>query len=306
MATPFISVVVCTRQRPVLLRGCLTSLLQQTVPLAQYEIVVVDNSADDAETRAIAQAVSDAIGVLHEPRVGLARARNCGWRAARGDVIAFLDDDAEATPLWIETIRQTFTNVVSPPLCVGGSVEPLWDAPRPIWLTDKLLENLSLVNWSDTPRPLAAREWIVGCNMAFRRTVLQELGGFAETLGRRGAKLLGMEEILLQMQLRRRGDVPYYQPALIVRHHIAPERLTPRWFVRRAFWNGVSRAHMERELHPFSLHQRMRLAARAWREHQLTGRVRAQLLHSSLENLTERCAAVGWLGYCAGILGAAR
>ena len=116
--TPQISVVVPTFRRTEPLRRCLVALLSQSVPAADYEIVVVDDDdrsdAVDRLVHELQQASLNATAgyaptlVYLRPRHGCgpAVARNCGWRAARGRLIAFIDDDTVPHPRWLELGRQ--------------------------------------------------------------------------------------------------------------------------------------------------------------------------------------------------------
>jgi glycosyltransferase involved in cell wall biosynthesis len=100
-----ISVVTPTRHRPLPLRRALASLAAQVMPVGvEAEIVVVDNSADGETAQALAD--EGGLKVVHEPRPGVAQARNAGLAAARGEWIAFLDDDEEAGPGWLAALTK--------------------------------------------------------------------------------------------------------------------------------------------------------------------------------------------------------
>src|SRR5579885_1919520 len=100
-----LSVVVPTYRRPELLARCLGALAAQTLPPSDYEIVAADDAASDA-TRGQVEAFAAAVpvAVRYVPVTGAhgpAAARNAGWRAARGAVIAFTDDDTVPAPGWL-------------------------------------------------------------------------------------------------------------------------------------------------------------------------------------------------------------
>jgi GT2 family glycosyltransferase len=182
---------------------------------------------------------------VYEANPGLSRARNAGVAAARGDIVAFLDDDAEAEPEWLERILDAFSQATVRVGCLQGRIMPLWEAPRPDWLTDGLLAYLSVCNWSSTAQVLDTRHFVVGANIALPRRLLVSIGGFSPDLGRRGNSLLSGEEEDIRRRIESRGFVTYYYPAACVTHAVPSTRLTRRWFVRRAFWQGVTTAILD-------------------------------------------------------------
>jgi glycosyltransferase involved in cell wall biosynthesis len=296
---PFVSVIVCTRHREERLSQCLASLCAQTAARRQFEIIVVDNG-----DRALLRALPPGVRSIREEKVGLGAARNRGWRAARGAWVAFVDDDARAAPDWVEQIGRACDRLPSHAGCLGGRVEAVWEVPRPAWLSDELLVNLSVLDLGTPARELRRGESVIGCNLIVRREGLVQVNGFDEAFGRRGKKLLGMEEMLLQRQLARDGWTTHYDPAVVVYHHIGSERLTPRWFLAHAFWNGVSVARAERAEHAVNFRERARRARRALRT-RLWRRATGYALGArspDAARLAARCASVGWLGYTLAML----
>lgn len=304
---PLISVVVCTYDRPLDLGRCLDSLCQQTIHA--HEVIVVDNGVQPARTQEVVhRAGAIRWRYLRETTPGLSRARNRGWQAADGVIVAFIDDDAMADSRWVEGIGEAFACVTPSPGCVGGRVEPIWDSPRPVWLSDDLARGLSLVDWSPEPRLLQESEWLAGCNMAVPKVLLAAMGGFDERLGRAGGRLISQEETVLHKRLRRAGHPLYYDSGVIVRHHIPAGRLTKRWFLRRAYHNGVSVALAKLYLTPVSPRRRLRMAATTLGRKVFTPGAVAGLLAATDEadELRRRCVFLGWLGYALAMLGLAR
>ena len=257
---PRVSVVICTRNRCGDLVNALRSAVEQQENAPPYEVVVVDNASTDATAHAVNRfATNGTVRYVHEPTLGLCHARNTGWRTARGEYIAYLDDDATASPTWVAAVVEGFAR--SPQIAaVGGRVDPVWQAPRPAWLDNDVAVGLTIVNWSDAPTVLTDLEtqWLVGANMAIRADVLRTVGGFRSELDRVGTKMLSSGDVFMLREVVRLGYDCLYYPAMAVTHLVPPSRLTKTWFRNRYYWQGVSNAVME------LLEHRPSVARRAW------------------------------------------
>jgi len=240
-----ISAVVCTHNRAAYLRKALRSLVCQTLARELYEVVVVDNASADS-TREVVAEFGDVSNLryLYEPVVGVSRARNAGWRSAKGEYVAYLDDDAVASPEWLEKFVEVFETFEPSPGCVGGKIEAIWEASRPDWLADGMLGYLSVLHWSDVPVVLNQDQWLSVCNMAYPKELLQAVGGFREELGRQGTTLRTNEENYLRQQLDSLGRCSLYHPEIVVHHHVSASRLTKKWFRQRGRWQGISDSTM--------------------------------------------------------------
>jgi glycosyltransferase involved in cell wall biosynthesis len=241
---PRLSVIVCTYDRHEMLPDAIQSLLRQQVDKGCLEIIIVDNSPDQEKAARCRAGFAGVPGVryLLEPTPGLSHARNTGTAHARADLVAFMDDDAVAARDWAAHMLWAFDTFAGEAGVVGGRVLPRWISDRPPWLADGLLRFLSILDWGDETRPIRAGEYLVGCNIAFDRSLLESVGGFSRSLGRSGAglALLSNEEIEVAEKINRAGRLSVYCPAATVHHVIAPARLTRGWFRRRAAWQAVS------------------------------------------------------------------
>lgn len=245
---PVISAIVCTHNRHRYLEGSIGSLRRQTLPTEDFEIVLVDNGSTDS-TAAWCQKIASIVPNVHyvfEPVLGLNHARNAGWRAARGEFIAYLDDDAVADGKWLEVLIAKFHAHGERVAGVGGKVQPLWEAPPPSWLTPPLWSYLSVLDWGSDDIVLDDNKYFVGANMAFRRAALAQLGGFHGDLDRKGSNLLSNGEIHLKRLLEDAGYLTMYIPEAIAAHSVPAARMSKRWFRRRHYWQGVSDVVMER------------------------------------------------------------
>ena len=240
---PLISVAICTRNRVRYVETAIDSVLSQVSEHA-FELILVDNASTDGTARLVREkSVADSrVMYHHEARLGLSHARNLALAKARGRYIVFLDDDAVAEPGWISAIAEAFAAAGPEAGCVAGKVDPIWEAPRPSWLHDRLLSYLSLLDWSASPIRLDERQWVVGANLAFDKDALERVGGFSANLGRRGRNLLSNEEKLARLAIERLGYTAHFEPAMAARHLVPAERLHRAWFVRRAYYQGLSDA----------------------------------------------------------------
>ncbi|MGO9991008.1 MAG: glycosyltransferase [Steroidobacteraceae bacterium] len=239
---PRVSVVVATLDRCHYLRLCLRALARQTAGFDAFEVIVVDNGSEDETPDVVDGFSGQGCNVIYvrEERRGLSVARNTGVRSSRAAIVAFTDDDAVPDPQWVERIVARFETLGEDVAVIGGEVRPIWEAPRPDWLTNQLLRPLSAgLLWGPTARLLHSEEWLVEVNIAYRKSRLLEFGGFAEQLGRVGDTLLSCDGCV-NLLFARAGLRAFYDPHILVGHHIHASRLTRGWFRRRYFWQGVS------------------------------------------------------------------
>ncbi|MBD3764903.1 MAG: glycosyltransferase family 2 protein [Rhodobacterales bacterium] len=231
-----VSFIVCTYDRYDIVDVALNSIIVETAGAGYpVEILLVDNTPP-ARRRDIE--VPDGVTVLPCDRSGLAVARNAGIAASTGDIVVFVDDDAELQPGYLAALLSGFRTAPEAQV-IGGRTLPVFPDERPAWFSDRLLGYLSCIDWGDTLRPLKPGEFVVGANIAFRRSVFDRFGGFNESLGRIGtASLLSNEESELLGRLPR--DAVFYNPRQVVGHHIPPSRLQQAWFRKRVVWQAVS------------------------------------------------------------------
>ncbi len=239
-----ITAAICTYNRSDYLPDTIESLLKQNLPPEQYEIIVVDNNSTD-DTAAIAAKFNEAPNFHYrfEPRPGLSHARNTAVQAAAGKIIAFIDDDAIASPHWLIALLEAYA-LFPQAWAVGGKVEPRWEAERPTWLGDDLLPLLSMLDLGNTVRTLPPSQELFGVNCSFRRRVFDELGLFRTNLGRQQNQLWGSEESELQARIQDRQQVIIYTPDALVWHRVPPERISYRYFMELAYYKGRTRARL--------------------------------------------------------------
>lgn len=247
MPDPQISAIICTHNRDMYLGAAIDSLLAQDFA-ADFEVVVVDNGSGDRTREVVEQRASDPrLKYIFEPTIGLSVARNTGARIARGDILAYLDDDAVASPSWLQVLYFAYQDN-SQLAIAGGKVTLLWPPgiQQPRWISPGLAGNLGAYDLGDsiihieqpglTPR---------GLNYSIRRSFLEEIGGFDPQLGRVGKNLLSNEELQMTEFALQRGWQVAYLPEALVAHNVAPERLQRSWFLNRGWWQGISECYRE-------------------------------------------------------------
>ncbi len=243
---PRISAIVCTHNRDLYLGQAIDSLLNQDY--SDYEIIIVDNASSDRTADVVAsRQPNPKLIYTYESTLGLSVARNTGANLAQGELLAYLDDDAIASPQWLSTLVKAFTE--DDRLLVAGGRVKLRFPPNtksPSWLSENLANNLGLYDLGNTKvyvdSPSNAPR---GLNYAMYRQFWREIGGFPENLGRVGTNLLSNEELYTTQIALQWGWRVAYIPDALVEHQVSPERLQPAWFWRRGWWQGVSEYHQQ-------------------------------------------------------------
>jgi glycosyltransferase involved in cell wall biosynthesis len=308
--TPLISVVICTHNRVSHLVNALESIKRQLYPGNKFEVIVVDNASIDA-TRGVVESFAETAPVryVYEKRLGLCHARNTGWRAARGRYIAYLDDDAVANPGWLQALEDAFA--YSPDAgVVGGRVDPIWEGPRPAWLSDEVAMSLTIVDWANSPKKIADVnvEWLVGANMAVSRKVLEQTGGFHPSLDRMGNQMLSSGDVFLQKQIIKRGYSCLYYPSAAVFHLVSRSRLNQHWFLRRYYNQGLSDVMMQIIGEKPSRSKRLATAlTKIWQLIRSPKKLKI-IIRPTLnpERFTEKCFTFITIGHIVGLLGSLR
>lgn len=242
---PLVSVVVCayTSERLAQLKLTIASLLNQTY--SQREIVLIVDHNPDLHTQLAALANEDVRIASNQGKRGLADARNTGISLARGEIIAFIDDDADADNHWLERLVECYRD----PSVIGngGRIVPVWEeGPPPAWLADEFLWVIGCT-YRGMPDRGPVRN-VIGCNMSFRSSVFEEVGPFNTEIGRLRNQPLSCEETEMCIRaLKRWPDKKIvYAADAVVHHHQSPSRGTLRYFARRCYFEGISKVIVRR------------------------------------------------------------
>lgn len=242
MPQPKLSIILPTFNRATVLGRALTALLRQTAEPASYEVVVIDNNSSD-NTAAVAASFTDPrIRLLSEPRQGLSYARNAGVDAARGEMVAFTDDDVEAAPDWVETILDLLARD-SEIDGVGGRVLPVWECGRPQWLTREHWAPLGLQDHGHAPTTFDRQHPIglIGANVAFRRGVFDRIGAFSPAVQRVKNGIGSTEDHEFLTRLYGAGGRMLYHPRMLVLARVPADRCDRAY--HRQWHEGHGRFH---------------------------------------------------------------
>jgi GT2 family glycosyltransferase len=227
---PEISVVVATRGRTERLGMLLDSLAAQTLPAERFEAIVVIDGPDPASERAVRERQGGGLVlrlIARERSGGPAAARNQGWRAAAAPLVAFTDDDCEATPQWLAELLAAATD--HPGTLIQGPTLP---NPREAHRDGPFARSKEITE---------AGSWFQTCNIAYPRALLERLEGFDE----RFTEAAG-EDVDLGWRALEVGAGTGFRPAAVVHH--AVEEIGPLGYLRLAR-RGADSAWMYRR-HP--------------------------------------------------------
>ena len=202
---------MCTKDRPEWLRRCLESVRRATADATPaVDVLVIDNASAGAQTAEVAAAMG--VRCVREPTPGLDVARNRALGEARGDWLAFIDDDAVMDAGWHRGFARA-AGVHADAGALTGLVLPFALATEAQIVFERcggFRRGGSPLRWAGSTKPgrpyypCGAGIFGAGCNMAFRRDVLLALGGFDEALDT-GAPLPGGGDLDIFYRLLRAG-----------------------------------------------------------------------------------------------------
>ncbi|MGV9321878.1 glycosyltransferase family 2 protein [Streptomyces sp. NPDC003660] len=252
MTAPGISVVICvyTEDRWADILAAVDSVRAQSRPALETLLVVDHNTALRDRLVAEYKESDGPVRVLANagPR-GLSAGRNTGVAASKGEVIAFLDDDAVAERDWLRHFAEGYADPRV--LAVGGRTEPVWaSGRRPVWFPEEFDWVVGCTYRGLPPGRVRVRN-VLGGNASFRRTAFEVAGGFATGIGRDGDRRpLGCEETELCIRLSRaRPDAVLLIDDRAVIHHRVPEvRERFAYFRTRTYAEGLSKALVARSV----------------------------------------------------------
>ena len=226
----------------------MSSINKQTLSKDSYEVLIVDNGSADRTAELVTDLIAGKSNhrYVYEPVPGLHNGRHRGMIEAKGDVLVFADDDIEAFPSWLATIRNLFCD---PEVAmVGGNNLPLFIEPPPDWLMrlwqqphrlgGKVLPALSILELGGSKR-VHSPYYVYGCNFAIRRQVLLKAGGFhPDGMPKELIRFRGDGETHVSRFVANTGMKCLFHPDASVYHKVTPERMSIDYFRQRGFNQG--------------------------------------------------------------------
>lgn len=235
-----VSVVLCTHNpRMQYLNRTLDSLRAQSLPLSQWEMIVVDNASEASVAQQVSLVWHPRSRVLVEKQLGLTAARRAGIHASSGSILVFVDDDNLLANNYLERVVALFREYPTLGVC-GGRIDPEFEDTPPMWtrpywglLAIREIEADSMGRLSDDPGILPC-----GAGMAIRGSVAFEYAGILDrdpdglALDRRGEVLTSCGDTEIALVAHRSGFDTGVFRSLHVVHIIPASRLTEFYLLR--------------------------------------------------------------------------
>jgi len=237
-----ITVVLCTYNRCGSLAKALESVAASQLPShIEWEVLVVDNNSRD-QTREVIEGFigryPNRFRYLFEPRPGKSYALNSGVRAARGDILAFIDDDVTVEPTWLQNLTAGLSGKEW--AGAGGPIRPEKGFSCPEWLPldgpGSMGGILAFFDRGETPGELDLPPY--GTNMAFRKEMFEKYGDFRTDLGPTPGSEIRNEDTEFGRRIMAGGERLRYEPAAVVHHAVPESRLRQSYFLRWSFDYG--------------------------------------------------------------------
>ncbi len=245
-----ITVILCTYNRCEALAKALDSIARSILSDSiEWEVLIIDNNSRD-ETRSVSEDFCKRhprFRYLFEPQQGKSYALNTGIWEARGDVLAFVDDDVTVEPTWLQNLTSSLHN--GEWAGSGGRTLPAQPFSLPRWLTLEGPYNMgaviaALFDLGDTPIELDRPPY--GTNMAFQKRMFDRHGLFAVDLGPQQGNQIRGEDTEFGRRLMSAGERLRYEPSAIVFHPVLDSRTQKDYLL--AWWFDQGRGLMREKV----------------------------------------------------------
>ena len=245
-----LSIIICSYNRASYISDALTSLYNQSSELDNCEVIIVDNNSTDntKEVYAIWRQTNTngQFTFISETKQGASFARNTGAAIAKGQWVCFMDDDAVATPNYVENILKHIQNKPDA-VGFGGRIIPKYIPSEPKWMSYYVSSLVGNFDYAPIPCAFENGKYPLESNMIVKKSVYDKIGGFNVNLpGVVGTLRIGGEGKELFYKILALGHIIYYDPAICVHHVVEVKKLTSEYMYRVA--SGIGRGEKTRTL----------------------------------------------------------
>ena len=243
-----LSIIICSYNRASYISDALTSLYLQSAGLNVFEVIIVDNNSTDNTKDVYAQwrhtNTNGQFTFIGETKQGASFARNTGATIAKGEWVCFMDDDAVATPNYVENILK---HIQDKPDAVGfgGRIIPKYIPSEPKWMSYYVSSLVGNFNYAPIACAFENGKYPLESNMIVKKSVYDQIGGFNVNLpGVVGTLRIGGEGKELFYKILALGHIIYYDPTICVHHVVEVKKLTSEYMYRVA--SGIGRGEKTR------------------------------------------------------------
>jgi glucosyl-dolichyl phosphate glucuronosyltransferase len=230
-----LTIIICTYNRENLIKECLQSLTLQTYPKDKFEVLIIDNNSTDRTEVICKEFVKSQpnFRYIKELKQGLGHARNCGYKNAKTEWVAYVDDDAKSHLNYVERAIYIIKNFDFD--CFGGVFNAWYTVKKPKWIPEDFGTN----KWKQNYTGILNGYSMDGGNMVWKKSVLQMLGGFHTEIGMIGNKISYGEETYVQELARKKGVKIGFDPELQIDHYVQPYKLNLAWQLKSDYAIGI-------------------------------------------------------------------
>ncbi len=233
-------------ERASTIKLCIESLKKQTIQ--PKEIILVLDPIDSV-IEFYKNFVPSYVHIVVSKGFGMSNARNSAIKCAKGDIVAFIDDDAYASPEWLANLTKAYVDPLV--VGVGGVAKPVWEGGYPQWFPEELYWVVGC-SYEGLPENTGTVRNPIGCNMSFRRNLFEEVGYFTSAIavGKNAwyHNLIGAEEAAFSLKVQKQYPCSkiLHEPYAIIYHRIPKRRATLNYLLIRSYREGYSKALITR------------------------------------------------------------
>ena len=243
-----LSIIICSYNRANYIGEALTALYHQTASLDQFEVFIIDNNSTDNTPNVFQQWRSEhpdgKFEYSTENKQGASFARNTGARLASTPWLCFIDDDAIASPNYVENVIK---HTQDQPFIVGfgGKIIPKYIPTEPKLMSYYVSSLVGNFDYAPTACAFENGKYPLESNMIVAKKVFDQVGGFNEAIpGVVGTLRIGGEGKELFYKIMALDHTIYYEPNIMVHHVVEVSKLTPEYLYRVA--SGIGRGERSR------------------------------------------------------------